>query len=351
MAGGTGGHVFPALAVAEELKARGFEVEWLGTERGIESELVPNAGFVLNVITISGVRGKGLLTWLKLPWLLLKAVGQAVKVIRRVKPSVVVGFGGFASGPGGIAAWFARKPLVIHEQNAVAGTTNRWLARLAKRKLQAFPASLDKALLVGNPVRKSIANIAHPDERYDETREALRVLVLGGSLGALKINQLMPPVVAQLQTALPKPLSIWHQTGRSHFENTQSSYRELNIEARVAPFIDDMAEAYAWADLVVCRAGALTVAEITAAGVAAFFIPFPYAIDDHQSKNAEWLVANEAAVMEQEFNLSEKKLQAILTNLLDDYAELKAMACRARSMALPNSVTDVANSCEEVCSE
>lgn len=346
MAGGTGGHVFPALAVAAKLIETGAVVEWLGTQRGIEAELVPNAGIKLNVLDIAGLRGKGAKAWLQMPWVLSKAVWQAMQVLRTYKPDVVLGLGGFASGPGGLAARILGKPLVIHEQNAVAGTTNRWLAKLAKRRLEAFPNSLANAEQVGNPVRAEITRLPEPQTRLQEHSGKPRLLVLGGSLGALKLNTLLPEALAGM--SLEARPEVRHQTGRKHIDVTLQSYRDQDVEARVEAFIDDMADAYGWADLVVCRAGALTVSEITAAGVAAFFVPFPFAIDDHQSKNAGWLVDNEAAVMKQEQELSVALLQQELQHLLTSPARLRAMAVNARRLALPDAADRVAKICLEV---
>lgn len=338
--------MFPALAVAAKLIEAGALVQWLGTRRGIEAELVPKAGITLNFLDIAGLRGKGSKAWLTLPWSLSKAVWQAMAVIRGFKPDVVLGLGGFASGPGGLAARMLGKPLVVHEQNAVAGTTNRWLGRLAQRRLQAFPGSLSDAEQVGNPVRADITRLPEPQIRLSQHRGRPRLLVLGGSLGALKLNQLLPEAVAGM-TVEERP-AIWHQTGRKHLDLTKECYRSKDIEARVEAFIDDMTEAYAWADLVLCRAGALTVSEITAAGVAAFLVPFPFAIDDHQSKNARWLVDNEAALMQQESQLSPTVLREELRRLFRSPERLLSMAVNARRLALPDAADRVANVCLEV---
>jgi UDP-N-acetylglucosamine--N-acetylmuramyl-(pentapeptide) pyrophosphoryl-undecaprenol N-acetylglucosamine transferase len=346
MAGGTGGHVFPALAVAEKLREAGAAVQWLGTERGIEAELVPQAGIHLNVIQIAGLRGKGARAWLELPFALSRAVLQALRVVRDYRPDVVLGLGGFASGPGGLAARLTGRPLVIHEQNAVAGTTNRSLAKLATRRLEAFPNSLPGAEQVGNPVRKEITALAEPQVRLCQHPEKKRLLVLGGSLGALKLNQLLPEALAGVSEA-GRP-EIWHQTGRKHLDLTREAYASAGVEARVDAFIENMAEAYGWSDLVVCRAGALTVSEITAAGVAALFVPFPFAIDDHQTKNAQWLVDNNAAVLRQERDLSATSLRELLQDLLQSPERLLTMAVNARSLAHPESADRVATICLEV---
>ncbi len=348
MAGGTGGHVFPALAVAEVLRARGWRIDWLGTRRGIEARLVPDAHIDLHVIAVEGLRGKGARAWLRAPWLLLRALCQALRVVRRVRPDVVLGLGGFASGPGGVAARLLGKPLVIHEQNAVAGTTNKILARIASSVLQAFPGSLPGAALVGNPVRRDIAALQAPAQRYDARRRERaggNLLVLGGSLGALAINECVPAALQLLP--LERRPTVWHQSGARHLQKTQALYAELGVEAEVEAFIDDMAAAFAWADLVVARAGALTVAELSAAGVAAVLVPFPFAIDDHQSKNAAWLAQQGAAVVKQQDELDAPSLAELLRQLTGDRPRLKNMAIRARALALPEAANHVALACQQ----
>lgn len=346
MAGGTGGHVFPALAVADKLRESGVKVEWLGTERGIESTLVPKAGIKLNYLDIAGLRGKGAKAWLKMPWQLSSAVWQASRVIRRFKPDAVLGLGGFASGPGGLAARMLGKPLVVHEQNAIPGTTNRWLAKMAVRRLEAFPNALPNAEQVGNPVRADIVALPEPQLRMQDREGAPRLLVLGGSMGALKLNELVPAALAGMDES-QRPL-VWHQAGRAHLSVASKAYADAGIDARVDAFIDNMAEAYGWADLVICRAGALTVSEITAAGLAALFVPYPYATDDHQTRNAEWLVSNHAAVIRQERELNTKLLRTELTALLSSPERLMTMAVNARSLAMPRAAERVAEICLEV---
>lgn len=348
MAGGTGGHVIPALSVAKNMLARGMTVQWLGTRRGIENELVPKAGIVLNYIAVEGIRGKRLWAWLKFPFQLLRAIVDSMRVVRRLKPNVVLGMGGFASGPGGIAARLLGLPLVIHEQNAVAGTTNRWLGRIAQQRLTAFPHSLSRAVMVGNPVRREIFELPDPTTRYNNRIGDKNLLVLGGSLGALKLNELIPAAIA-LMDKERRP-SIWHQCGKSHLWSAKESYAASQINARVDAFIDDMAQAYAWADLIVCRSGALTVAEITAAGVAALFVPFPFAIDDHQTKNAQWLVENDAAMLRQQRQLTPDSLSKLLTELFSDKNRLLAMACEAKKLASPNAADQVVDACIKVAS-
>lgn len=354
MAGGTGGHVFPALAVAEELRARGHNIHWLGTGRGIENRLIPTAGIPLHLIKVEGVRGRGLLGLVKAPFLISYAVGQALKLIRKISPDVVIGFGGFASGPGGMAAKICGKPLVIHEQNAVAGTTNRLLAKVATKVLAAFPNafadSLNKsAEVVGNPVRSSIHQLEAVTTRYQarlESNEPVHLLVLGGSLGAKAINELVPAAIAQLPTQA-RPV-IWHQSGKNHDESTTALYEQHNVAAKVKPFIEDMAAAYAWADMVICRAGALTVSELMAAGAASILIPLPSAIDDHQTYNARHLSDVGAGISLVQKELTAEKLAALLLTELADRQHLKSMAEKAKQLAMPHSAMRVADICEEV---
>lgn len=353
MAGGTGGHVFPALAVADILRKSGAHVEWLGTPRGIENSLVPAANIELHHISVEGVRGKGVLGLIKAPFLIVLAVLQAVSVFKKVKPNVVIGFGGFASGPGGLAAKLLSKPLVIHEQNAIAGTTNRLLSKIATRVLAAFDgafavAKVD-AQVVGNPVREIIANLPTPAERYDERtekKEALHLLVLGGSLGAKAINDLVPQALAKLP-AHERPV-VRHQAGKNHLEATIANYMQHQVNAKVDAFVDDMAAAYAWADIVICRAGALTVSELAAAGVASLLIPLPTAIDDHQTYNAKILVNAGAGIVMAQQELTAEKLAALLIDQLHERANLKPMATNARSLALPQAAETVATICVEV---
>lgn len=349
MAGGTGGHVFPALAAAQVLRERGYELHWLGTQQGIEAKLVPQADIPLHAIEVGGLRGKGLKGWLLAPVRLARACGQALKVVSVLKPQVVLGMGGYASGPGGLAAWVLRRPLVIHEQNAIAGLTNKVLARFAKRVLAAFTpaqAGLGSAQIVGNPVRASLFQLAPPQQRYVERGDApLRVLVVGGSLGAAAINAVIPEWLAALP-AEQRP-ELWHQTGERHFEATQRLYQQHGLNARVAPFIDDMAAAYGWADLVICRAGALTVSELAAAGVASVLVPFPHAVDDHQTANARFLVDAQAALLLPQSELSVSRLQ----QLIQDYGQrnrLQTMAIQAKQLAKPMAALEVATVCEEV---
>jgi UDP-N-acetylglucosamine--N-acetylmuramyl-(pentapeptide) pyrophosphoryl-undecaprenol N-acetylglucosamine transferase len=343
MAGGTGGHVFPALAVAERLRDAGHEVVWMGTRDGLEARVVPANDFPIVWIRIHGLRGSGLSRLFTAPLVLLRALVQAIAALRRVRPAVVLGMGGFAAGPGGLAAWLLRRPLVIHEQNAAAGLTNRWLARLATRSLQAFPGALPEAEVVGNPVRAGFSTLADPAQRAAQ-REAIHLLVLGGSLGAKALNERVPAALAQMP--VERRPQVWHQGGRT-VEVATASYSESGVAARIDAFIEDMPEAYAWADLVVCRAGAMTVAELAAAGVAAVFVPFPYATDDHQSRNAEYLVRAGAAERIAESDLDIQTLAATLSRL-SDREQLLRMAQAARQAATPNACARIADTCLEV---
>ncbi|QGT79047.1 undecaprenyldiphospho-muramoylpentapeptide beta-N-acetylglucosaminyltransferase [Guyparkeria halophila] len=354
MAGGTGGHVVPALAVAGMLAERGYAVRWMGTERGIESRLVPEAGYPIDYLAIGGLRGKGLSTRLAAPFRLLHAVWQAGRLLRRHRPALVIGMGGFAAGPGGLAAWLLRRPLVIHEQNAIAGLTNRVLSRLARVTLAAYPTAFGKALpssqVVGNPVRAEIAALAAPGSRFEDHDGPVRVLVLGGSLGAQALNESVPQALARISRQTD--LVVRHQAGPRHLETAWRHYEMADWGAgsrhEVAGYIDDMAEAFGWADFVIARAGAMTVAEIAAAGVGALFIPFPHAVDDHQRVNAAWLVDQGAARLLNQREADVDTLARLLGPLLADRAALLDMATRAREAAVPDSTARIAAICEDV---
>lgn len=330
MAGGTGGHVYPALAVAQELKRRGHDVVWMGAPESFESRVVPRHGFPIELVRVSGLRGKGLLKLLLAPLLLARAMLDAWAALRRREPKVVLGMGGFAAGPGGLVARLWGVPLVIHEQNAVAGLTNRWLARIAQRVLQAFPNTFGGAVTVGNPVRAEIQAVAAPEARLAGRAGPARVLVIGGSQGARALNQRVPEALALLPAA-ERP-EVRHQAGRT-LEVAQAAYAQAGVAASVEAFIEDMAAAYAWADLAVCRSGASTVAELAAAGCPALLVPFPAAVDDHQTRNGEYLVRAGAAVLIPEAALDAATLAAQLRQLLADRPRLAAMARSARAAA------------------
>lgn len=348
MAGGTGGHIFPGIAVADELRRRGVPVVWLGANGGLETELVPKAGVAIETIAIGGVRGKGVATLVQAPLRIARAVLAARAVVKRLAPRSVLSMGGYAAGPGGIAAWLAGFPLVVHEQNRVPGVTNKALARVARRVLagfaDAFPL-MQKLTWVGNPVRAAIAAIAPPNERLAGRAGAPRLLVLGGSLGAQALNARVPQALAQLPGERPE---VRHQCGARHADAARKAYAEAGVAASVEPFIDDMAGAYAWADLVVCRAGALTLAEVAAAGLGAILVPFPHAVDDHQTRNAEAFVTAGAAVLLQEKNTDAATLARELARLLGDRAQLVRMGEAARTLAKPDAAAAIADVCLEV---
>lgn len=346
MAGGTGGHVFPALAVANVLRARGHAVTWIGTRQGLEARVVPAAGLDVEWIEVGGLRGKGVGTLLMSPWRVTRALAQAWRIFRRLRPQVALGMGGFASGPGGLAARLSSCPLVLHEQNAVPGVTNRVLSYMARRVLEGFPGSFAaarRAEYIGNPVRATIAALPAPEARLAGRDGALRVLVIGGSQGARVLNETLPQAIAQLGIS-PAP-EIWHQSGMRDAESLAVAYRQCGVKARVAAFIEDMAEAYAWADLAVCRAGALTIAELSAAGLAAVLVPFAAAVDDHQTRNAQFLVRAGAAELLPQAALSTASLVVVLQRLLADRQLLLNMAQRARALAKPHAALQVADVC------
>ncbi len=358
MAGGTGGHVFPALAVADELRARGVEVTWLGSRRGLEADVVPKAGFPIDYINVSGLRGKGVLSWIFAPVKLLMALVQGWTIMRRRHPSAVLGMGGFVTGPGGLAAWLTRCPLLIHEQNARVGLTNRLLVPLARRVMEAFPGSIkneNNVLHTGNPLRSNFvnqdftnndlanSNISNSGKEKKQDR-ALRLLVVGGSLGAVRLNEVVPAALA----TLPKETrpEVWHQAGKRNIESAQAAYKDTGIEARVVSFIPDMVEAYRWADLVLCRAGAMTVAELAAVGVASILVPYPFAVDDHQTANARYLTDNAAAVLLPQTQLTPERLGELIKEATPE--TLRKMAEAAHRLALMNATRDVADQCMEV---
>ena len=351
MAGGTGGHVFPALAVVRELRKENALISWLGTRSGIESDIVPKHDIPLHFITVEGVRGRGLWALLKAPILVLRSISQALSILGKIQPQVVVGMGGFASGPGAMAAWLRRIPVIIHEQNSIAGTTNKICALFAKRILEGFPNTLPRGEWCGNPVRHEIIKLAPPEQRFQGRNGKLKLLVLGGSRGALTLNTVLPKLLRLLGPKL-RP-EILHQTGSDHWEFTQELYISEDIDLRdssitLVPFIDKMEEAYGWADLVICRAGALTISEITAVGLGALLIPFPFAIDDHQTSNAQVLVDKDAAELIQQSELILDTLASSLTELSSSKTRRLEMAKNARSLAKFGATQHVARACWEV---
>jgi UDP-N-acetylglucosamine--N-acetylmuramyl-(pentapeptide) pyrophosphoryl-undecaprenol N-acetylglucosamine transferase len=350
MAGGTGGHVYPALAVANELRGRGYRIEWVGTRRGLEERVVPAAGIRLHHLAVRGVRGKGILDRLLGIAALALASLQALVLVLRRWPACVVGMGGYVAGPAGVAAWLLRRPLLIHEQNAVAGTTNRMLAPLARTVVAGFPAAFRSGVafeVLGNPVRAELVEAAE-EAGYDyDGQRPLRLLVLGGSLGARPINEVMPAAVALLDAA-GVPLQLWHQAGEAHAEGVARAYPPADDSRRVTAFIDDMAAAYAWADLVVCRAGALTVAELAVMGRPAILVPLPHAIDDHQTANARALADRGGAVLLRQSEMTAEGLAGAVRAYTEFPERLHAMAAASRAVAMPGATAAVADRCEEL---
>jgi UDP-N-acetylglucosamine--N-acetylmuramyl-(pentapeptide) pyrophosphoryl-undecaprenol N-acetylglucosamine transferase len=344
MAGGTGGHVFPALAVADHLRALGWRVVWLGARSGMEATLVPKHGFEMAWVRFSGLRGKGVVAKLLLPLNLLVAFGQSLRALRAQRPDVVLGMGGYIAFPGGMMAALLGRPLAIHEQNSVAGLANRVLSGVADHVLVAFPDALRKATFVGNPVREAIARIAPPAERFAGRTGPLRVLVVGGSLGAAALNDVVPKALALLP-ADSRPV-VTHQSGAKHIEELRANYSRAGVDASAVAFLDDMARAYADADLVICRAGATTVAEVSAAGVAAILVPFPFAVDDHQTTNARYLVDAGAGVLVQQRDLTPEALAARLRGLTRE--QLLGIASKARALGKPDATRAVAEACMEL---
>jgi len=348
-AGGTGGHVFSALAVAKQIELQSVPIVWVGTKRGIESKVVPQAGYKIEWIAVNGLRGKGFITYIFAPFKLMFASLQVTWLLIKHRPCAVLGMGGFVAGPGGLIATLLRKPLIIHEQNAIAGLTNRLLAPFAKQILTGFPSTFVRknVEVLGNPVRAEIANLQRQHDIAEPSNRPLRVLVFGGSLGAQALNETVPAALAKLSSEVCP--EIWHQTGENKHAFTQEQYVSHGISARVDAFIEDMQDAYAWADLVICRAGAITVAELSVAGVGAIFIPYPYAVDDHQTANAGALVNAGAAIMIAEKQLTEEKLAAVLQDVLSNRNKLKAFANAITAFAKPQAARDVAKVCIQAC--
>nr|VFK38037.1 MAG: UDP-N-acetylglucosamine-N-acetylmuramylpentapeptide N-acetylglucosamine transferase [Candidatus Kentron sp. SD]VFK42762.1 MAG: UDP-N-acetylglucosamine-N-acetylmuramylpentapeptide N-acetylglucosamine transferase [Candidatus Kentron sp. SD] len=355
MAGGTGGHVFPGLAVAEQLRSQGARVFWLGTRQGLEAKLAPKAGFAIHFICIAGLRGKGIVRKTLAPFLILIAFLQSLWVILRLRPHIVLGMGGFVSGPGGVAAWLLHRNLFIHEQNAIPGMTNRLLANLATGVMEAFPGSFLTAPYThlryparhtGNPVRHEIASLSRLPQQSHRQDKVLHILVLGGSQGAEILNEVVPEAIATLVD--PTSIMVRHQTGLQHFMHVRSTYEKLCITVEFVPFIEDMAEAYKWADLVVSRAGAMTVTELTAVGIASILVPYPFAVDNHQFENARFLADAGAAVLIPQSELMAVGLGRLFVELHAARLRLTAMAEAAQSLAIPDATQRVAMQCMNI---
>ncbi|WP_316151596.1 undecaprenyldiphospho-muramoylpentapeptide beta-N-acetylglucosaminyltransferase [Cupriavidus sp. BIC8F] len=344
MAGGTGGHVFPGLAVAHALREQGWKVVWLGNRTGMEATLVPKHDIPMEFIQFGGLRGKGLVTKFLLPLNLLRAFWQSIGALRRVRPSVVLGMGGYITFPAGMMASLLGRPLVLHEQNSIAGLANKVLAKVADRVLCAFPDTLPGGEWTGNPVREELAHLDAPEARYDQRSGPLRILVVGGSLGAAALNEVVPKAIALLPES-ERPV-VTHQAGAKQIDTLRANYAAAQVPAQTLPFIDDMARAYADADLVICRAGAMTVSEVAAAGVAAMFVPFPHAVDDHQTTNAEFLSKQGAALLVQQKDLTAEGLAQTIASLTRP--QLKDMARLARGLAKPEATRRVAEICSQL---
>ena len=352
MAGGTGGHVFPGLAVADQLKEQGWQVSWLGTKDRMEAQLVPKHGYEIDFIDIAGVRGNGIIRLVAAPFRIFKSVLQARKVLKKRKVDLVIGMGGFASGPGGVAAWMLGIPVLLHEQNAAAGLTNRLLSRLCKKVLMGFDGAFnsDKALLVGNPVRESLINL--PEKEISLQDKPLKVLIVGGSLGAKVLNDLLPLVMNNLlvEKGVEK-FQIIHQSGKGHFKQLQADYIKNNINADVREFIDDMDSAYEWADVVICRAGALTVSEVAVVGLPAIFVPLPHAVDDHQTKNAQNLVTKGGAILIPQKELNKEILSKYLIEFSNNKQLLVEMSIKCKNTAILDATQRVVSICKEIVSK
>ncbi len=345
MAGGTGGHVYPAMAVADHLQAKGWNIVWLCTVGGMENRLLANKNYQKAMMTMRGVRGKGLMGWLLLPIKLSLALAQAYSAIAKFKPNLVLGMGGFAAFPGGLMAYIMRKPLLIHEQNSVAGLTNKTLSHFASRVLSAFPAAFGtKATLVGNPVRTEITQVVAPEARMQTRSGPLRLLVVGGSLGAQALNQVLPTALATI--AMAQRPQVVHQAGEKHINSLKAQYEQAGVKAEAMAYIEDMAAMYSWADVVICRAGALTIAELSAAGVASVLVPFPYAVDDHQTTNARYLADADAAILVSQSTFTADKIAGLIQNLSRE--QCLSMAIKARALGKPEATASVANICMEL---
>ena len=347
MAGGTGGHVFPALAVADYMKVSGWRVVWLGTKGGMEEILVPQKGYDIEIMDFSGLRGKNFMVWFLLPLRLLLAFWQSAKVLFQIRPDVVLGMGGYPAFPGGIMASLLNKPLLIHEQNSVPGLANKILAKFADKVLLGFPNAIrneKKIIFSGNPVRKEISQLDMPDKRYAGRSGKLKLLIIGGSLGAQALNSIVPKMLKLIPDHM-RPL-VTHQAGRKHLETLKKNYAEAGVEGELLVFIENIAVQYADCDLVICRAGALTIAELTAAGIASILVPFPYAVDDHQTSNAKFLSDKDAAVLLPQNELTPQGLAQLLMEFTRE--KLLGMAMKARELARPDATRLVAEACMEM---
>lgn len=341
--------MFPALAVAYELRERGVPIVWVGTEKGIESKVVPAAGFSLATMRVQGLRKKGFLQYLRAPFIILQAAYQSLRILLRYKPCALLGMGGFVAGPCALIGVMLRKPLIIHEQNAIVGLTNRILAPFSDVMFTGFPIKdkSRKSEYSGNPVRKALLNVAGPEQRFAQRSGSKRILVLGGSQGSSALNNLVPDALHQLPQSLD--VEVWHQTGANGLQTVQTKYSNYNIRGTVEAFIDEVDRAYTWADLIICRSGAITLAEIAIVGLGAVLIPYPYAVDDHQTANARAYVAEGAAYLMSEAEMDAGSLSNLLASILSDDKQLLAMACAAHRLGRANASKRVADECMHLC--
>lgn len=349
LAGGTGGHVFPALAVANELRDRGVPIIWVGTNKGIESRVVPAADFPLAIMNVQGLRGKGFLQYVRAPIIIIKALYESLSILLKHKPCALLGMGGFVAGPCALVGVLLRKPLIIHEQNAIVGLTNRILAPLSRIMFTGFPIQYKKQKLeyCGNPVRSKLMNIESPEKRLADRGSVKRLLIVGGSQGAASLNKFIPQALAIISSSIQ--VEVWHQTGANRCEATLKSYQQHSLQVKVDEFIDDIDQAYSWADLIVCRSGALTLAEVAAVGLGSVLVPYPYAVDDHQTANARSYVEAGASQLISESEMSSEKLAKILLELLTSSEQLMNMACAAKKLVQGDASKRVADECMTAC--
>ncbi len=348
-AGGTGGHVYPGLAVARALQAQDIPVVWMGTPHGLEARVIPEAGIEMAYLSVNGLRGKSLITLLAAPVQLVKALFQSIVIMIKYKPAAVLGMGGFVAGPGGLVAALMGKPVVIHEQNAIPGLTNKLLSRVSKKILEGFPGTFagnKNAIGIGNPVRQDIAGLEHPVTRLGDRWGHVHVLIFGGSLGAQALNEVVPMALGELP--VDKRPEVRHQAGKNKDKSTSELYEKMGVKADITPFIEDMAEAYEWADLVICRSGALTVAELAAAGLASIVVPYPFAVDDHQTANAKYLSDAGAAILMPQQDMTQASLSVVLEELCSDRNKLIEMSVAARALAKPQATDEVAAICADL---
>ncbi len=349
LAGGTGGHVFPALAVANELRDRGVPIIWVGTVKGIEAKVVPAEGFSLVTMSVQGLRKKGMTQYLRAPLIIMQALYESFRIVLKHKPCALLGMGGFVSGPCALIGVLLRKPLIIHEQNAIVGLTNKILSPLSRMMFTGFPIQYKKQKIefTGNPVRKNLIGLADPKERLAHREGVKRLLVIGGSQGSVALNKVMPQAIQILSESMN--VEVWHQCGTFGYEQTENDFQHLSIKSNVEPFIENVDKAYEWADLIVCRSGAITLAEIASVGIASILVPYPHAVDDHQTENARSYVSAGASCLVAEDDLTPEKLSGVIKSILEDDLKLINMACAAKKLSHINASKRVAEECMHAC--